>query len=87
MSPKFMQKIRKDRIVNSKKTNELSENTESLRGSNFKWLCTNCFISYTFLWSLTAIFNFDRYIMNTDRWLFMEELQNIVYHIFSDSQR
>ena len=35
---------------------------------------SNYFISYTLLWSLTAIFNFHRWITNTGRWLLVEEL-------------
>ena len=81
-----MQKIRKILRADSEKkmllTNGLMDNTEFIgsfpSGLQWKMIYANYFFLYTFLWNLTAIFNFHRCIMNTGRWLFAEELQNIV---------
>ena len=71
-------------------TNGLTDNTEFIRpfpsGVQFKMIYANYFVSYTFLWNLTAIFNFHRCIMNNGRLLLVEKLQAIVYRIFSDRQ-
>ena len=42
-------------------------------GTNLKWSYVNYFVSCTFLWNPTAIFNFHRRIMNTGSWLLVEE--------------
>ena len=89
-----MQKIRKILRADSQKkmllTNGLTDNTEFIRrfpsGVQFKMIYANYFVSYTFLWNLTAIFNFHRCIMNNGRLLLVEKLQAIVYRIFSDRQ-
>ena len=89
-------KIRKIFSADSKKkmllTNGLTENTEFIgpfpSGVQFKMILRQLVrFVYTFLRNLTTIFNFHRCIMNTGRWLLVEELQNIVHRIFFDSQK
>ena len=77
-------KIRKILNADSEKkrllTNGLTDNTEFTFSSrsDSKLSYTKDFVLYGFLWNLTAIFNFRR-------WLLVKELQDIFYSIFSDS--